>query len=43
MGGSLVFLVGIRTASWLLEKTEVLCRVSEGGVEEKEKEDDVVA
>ena len=26
-----------------LEKTECLCVVSEGGVEEKEKEDDMVA
>ena len=41
MGGSLVFLVEFRSVSSFLEKTEVLCAVSEGGVEEKE--DDMAA
>lgn len=40
VGNSLVFLVEIRSASSFLEKTEVLCVVSEGGVEQKE--DDMV-
>ena len=40
MGGLLVFLRRFRIASSFLVKTEVLCVVSEGGVEE---EDDMVA
>ena len=41
MEGFFVHLVGFRSVSSFLEKTEVLCVVSEGGLEEKE--DDMAA